>query len=156
MQLIRRINQRGDTIVEVLIAIAVVSSILASSFVVIHRTSQNIRQSEEHGVALKLIEGQVEQLKAAAANGANTNAIFNRTGSNLAFCIQGGAVRDINAASLPAPAANYNSGCNTTDGVRYNYGITKDASSTFKANVVWDGPTGRQEQVEILYRVYEP
>ncbi|HET8709571.1 MAG TPA: type II secretion system protein [Candidatus Saccharimonadales bacterium] len=59
-------NQRGDTIVEVIIAIAVISSVLAGAFYLTNHSTRAVRDSEEHAQALQLLQGQVEQLRAQA------------------------------------------------------------------------------------------
>ena len=57
------LSNGGDTIVEVLIAIAVVSAVLGGAFVSANRSLNMSRQSQERGEALKLAEGQVERVK---------------------------------------------------------------------------------------------
>ncbi len=76
-------NQRGDTIVEVLIAIAVVSLVLAGAFGVSQKSSIATRDSQEHSEAQKLVESQLESLRAWAAAGTGTNVFT--IGSD--FCI---------------------------------------------------------------------
>lgn len=64
MQLIKRIGQRGDTIVEVLIAIAVISGVLATSYAIVNRNTISYQQASERVDALKLAEEQIELLRA--------------------------------------------------------------------------------------------
>ncbi len=56
-------NQAGDTILEVLIAMAVVSLTLSTSFASANRSLSNSRQSQERVIALKLAETQIEMVK---------------------------------------------------------------------------------------------
>lgn len=65
MKTYNKINMRGDTIVEVLIAIAVVSLVLAGSYASTRRSANATRTAQEQGEALKFAESQVEQIKAA-------------------------------------------------------------------------------------------
>jgi type II secretory pathway pseudopilin PulG len=60
-------RQRGDTIVEVIIAVAVISAILAGAFALTNRSSRAVRDAEEHAQALQLLQGQVELLRYAAS-----------------------------------------------------------------------------------------
>jgi hypothetical protein len=56
-------NSAGDTIVEVLIAVAVVSLVLGAAFAVVNRTLHNAQQAREHTEALNLLQGQLERVK---------------------------------------------------------------------------------------------
>lgn len=64
----RRLSQRGDTIVEVLIAIAVVASVLAITYSIMNRNLQVMRDNQERTEAVKLAQGQIESLKALWAD----------------------------------------------------------------------------------------
>lgn len=56
-------NKRGDTIVEVLIALAVLGSVLVGGYSIATRSINSVRASQERGEALKVAEGQIEQLR---------------------------------------------------------------------------------------------
>lgn len=64
MQLKRRLGQRGDTIVEVLIAIAVVTGVLATSYAIVNYNSRSYQTGSERVEALKVAEQQIEKLRA--------------------------------------------------------------------------------------------
>lgn len=90
----RQLTQRGDTIVEVLIAIILVGIILGGAFVTVNKSLQSERTAEERSEALELAQGQIESL----------------LGSNLpstAFCTIGGTVYAEASISTLATAANY-------------------------------------------------
>lgn len=59
----KHLNNAGDTIVEVLVCIAVVSAVLGGAFVTTRSSQVGVRNSQEHAEALKLIESQLEQLR---------------------------------------------------------------------------------------------
>lgn len=63
----KRLNQVGDTIVEVLIVTAVLGLVLAGSYAIASRSLKGMRASQERGEALKLAEGQIESIKTAVA-----------------------------------------------------------------------------------------
>jgi type II secretory pathway pseudopilin PulG len=67
--------QAGDTIVEVVIAIAVIATVLTGAFIVSSRSLTAVRDSEEHSEVLQQLQGQVELLRAAA----NIPGFFNTT-----------------------------------------------------------------------------
>lgn len=59
----KRIDQRGDTILEVLISVAVLSLILTTTFALANRNSQANRQAAERGEASKIAQQEIEKLK---------------------------------------------------------------------------------------------
>ncbi len=157
-------NSAGDTIVEVMIAIAVVSALMASAFVVVSRTTQNVRQTEEHGEALKLLEGQIEQLKTVAVT--KPTDVFSRPTvehPKKAFCVKEGTIKDITSDSLPATTdAAYGSciDCSShdeclSDTVVYRFGMVETSPNIFTGTVTWDGARGGQDKVEIAYKVFQ-
>jgi type II secretory pathway pseudopilin PulG len=145
----RKLNAAGDTIVEVLIAMAVVSLVLASAFVVVSRTLRNAQQAREHTEALQLLQGQLEQAKALAKTPGNQ--IF--TGSTV-FCISStGTFVAIGGSTLPA--ASYPAQCSVgAVAGGYKVGIVRGANNVFTAKANWQGPTGAQDEVSLIYRLY--
>lgn len=154
-----RLNTTGDTIVEVLLAILVISMVIAGAYVSAARSLQGTRQAEERGQALKLAEGQVEQIKgnvtaaAAATNlfcfasGVATNA------TNPAQSISSQQPIDID------PLTQYTAGCKNGV-IPYNISVarTGDAANgyLFTVYVRWFriGGSGGKDEVRFLYRIY--
>ncbi|QQS19144.1 hypothetical protein IPL68_03850 [Candidatus Saccharibacteria bacterium] len=60
-------RQRGDTIIEVLIASAIASLVLTSAYALTNKNVGAIQEAQEQSVAQKLVEQQVELLRAASA-----------------------------------------------------------------------------------------
>jgi prepilin-type N-terminal cleavage/methylation domain-containing protein len=58
-------RQRGDTIVEVMIVLAVLGLAFAISYATANRGVLQARNAEEHSEALGILDGQVEELRAA-------------------------------------------------------------------------------------------
>jgi prepilin-type N-terminal cleavage/methylation domain-containing protein len=56
-------KQRGDTLVEVLICIAIVGAVIAGAYSLASRSLQEGVSAAEHSDAVKLAEGQIEALK---------------------------------------------------------------------------------------------
>ncbi len=83
-----RINQRGDTIVEVLISIAIISLILGGAYVTTNNSLHAERGSQERTNATKLVESQIEAMKNVALN--NPDALFKTAPST--FCVTPGQV----------------------------------------------------------------
>lgn len=59
----RILGIKGDTIIEVLIAIAVLGSIITGSYAIATRSLNGVRISQERGEALKIAESQIEIIK---------------------------------------------------------------------------------------------
>lgn len=151
-------KERGDTIVEVLIAIAVVSLILGGAYVTTNRSLIATRAAEERGNALKLAESQVEQLKGLAKS--DPAAIFSGT-TPLPFCISSDTGLPVLAKTA---GGSYTTECRlgaggTPTSVQpiYNVAITRAADGhTFTVTNEWDNASGKiLESLNLIYRVYE-
>lgn len=134
----RRLDCTGDTIVEVLIAITVVSSVLGGAFVSANRSLNTSRQSQERGEALKLVEGQLERLKSLGVS--VTSPVY--TGPDQ-FCID-----DSNAiqSTCSGPAG----------GVDYTLSIERDPGDRlFTVSAEWDqAGGGNKDQLKIVYKMH--
>lgn len=136
------LNAKGDTIVEVLLAIAVVSAVLGGAFVSANRSLRGARISQERGEALKHIEGQLEKLKAATKDSAKSDAVFAATGE---FCLNDA----LDVVTIP------NSVCNVGPDGRYALSVTRSGDD-FTASAKWDKfAESGQEVVNIVYRDYQ-
>lgn len=125
----RIMNQRGETIVEVLIAIAVIGSVLGSAYAIVSRNTKSYQQASEHTEALKIAESQLEYLRKSPQNG--SSFCFNNSGT-----VQG----------APCPFG--------PDG-RYEVTVTRDSTTnTFTSAVEWDGINGGTDRVSLSYRAY--
>ncbi|HEU4914118.1 MAG TPA: hypothetical protein VFT16_01805 [Candidatus Saccharimonadales bacterium] len=142
-------SQKGDTIVEVLIAIAVITSVLGGAFVMTNRSLQNTRTSQERVNAVKLVESQVELLKSLAAT--NSPAIFG-AGVPAPFCINSARIA---VASNTAACKVDTSGNATTSQPAFNLAVTR-SGNTFTVTNTWiDIRSGGSNTVQMKYRVYE-
>jgi Tfp pilus assembly protein PilV len=78
-----KINESGDTIVEVLIAILILSLILSGAYVTSNNSLKNIRDAQERVQATSIAQGQAEELRAEAstlfANGNNNSYLSGPT-----------------------------------------------------------------------------
>lgn len=128
----KQLSTRGDTIVEVLIAIAVVSVVLAGAFASVRNSVNATRTAQEQGEALKLAESQVEQIKAAISAGTPDVVAASD------FCINGGVLT---------------AGCVNTNGIDYTTVVTHTAGSNeFVVRVNWNSLSGGINNVELDYR----
>lgn len=143
-------RQRGDTIVEVLIAIAVITLVLGGAYVTTNRSLQATRAAQERVNALKLAESQMEQIKALAAN--NPTELFGTTTASP-FCIA-------KATGLPVedddPACAVGlSGDPASSEPIFNISITR-TSNYFVLTEIWVDVSGRNnDSLQMRYRVYD-
>ena len=151
-------RQTGDTIVEVIIAVAVVSALLAGAFVVTNRSTHTVQDSQEHAQALQALQGQVELVRAAAAakmlpNAGTTPSTMTMPfcmGSNLTVYVAGSAA--CTGASGPVPL-NLSVVCPlTSDGCPAAAGHT----TTFDLSATWSSLTGNTQTVYLSYKVETP
>lgn len=159
------LNQAGDTIVEVLIVIVVIGSVIAGGYKVAVASLQSTQLSQERAYALKIAEGQVERLKAAA----ETNpAILTNNAGALGFCVDNSLTSKTIGAGGMHPWLNFDNfaqykpnGCyqdpngGNCESYCYYYGIKAQGNNNYLASVRWNGPRGNKHQVQISYRIYQ-
>lgn len=140
---IRQQLQRGDTIVEVLIAIAVVSSVLAGAFTVTQKSTKAVRDSQERAEMLQILQGQVELVRAIALTATDDTSGIYSGGSD--FCINPTSHTEI-AATDPH--------CNGISGL-YDVSIHYSAApvNTFTFNGQWDRLGGGTNTMQLVYRI---
>ena len=146
--------QRGDTIVEVLIAIVVASSVLGVTYSTMNRNLLITRDAQERTEASKIAQGQLELLKAAVDRA--EPSVLSGT-----FCLDSGSstartgFAAAPTAGLPDNFANYGPLCrNIGLGGLYNVAVTANAGF-YKVYVRWVGvqANGQQAQVVMAYRL---
>ena len=140
----KQLTQAGDTIVEVIIAVAVVATILVGAFTVTNHSSRTVRDSEEHAQALQYLQGQVELLRhASAVRSRLPNAL------NTPFCL---------SSSTYYQPASGNGNC--TQASLYDLSISSPTSSpavgsttTFNLVATWPALGGGTDTVYLSYKV---
>jgi len=153
-------HSRGDTIVEVLIAMAVAAAVMGSVFGVVNRTLKNARQAQEHGEALKIGESQVERIKQLSHDSPTT--LF--SASPKTHCTTSdGSLINFNPSVNDVPGTDeslFPAECKNLGSVGYRTGFTYEAGSpaistddVFRVYVIWPGVTGLTDQVSLSYKV---
>lgn len=173
-------RQAGDTLIEVMIALAIIGLVIAISYSTASRALQVGRRAQERTEALKEAEGQVETLKAIGSLPA-PNDIFSTVAggpTDPSFCVTGAGIFEQNTINpdifapgvnldvapvgvVPSGAITYNSAC--TGGVdgRYRKSITRTdglvapISSTFTVRVRWDRVGGGRDEVVLVYKLHK-
>lgn len=144
----RTVRQRGDTIVEVLICVAIVSMILGGAYVTARRSSQGIRNSQEHAEALKLVQSQLEQIKSNAAEAQPD--VF--TTNMPTFCMVDGQP----VAGAQPQCRQSAAGTPATQEPIYRISVTRqpdNGAAKFAVQAEWDSVTGRPAQETLFYRL---
>lgn len=151
------LSQAGDTLVEVMLAMAIIGLVLGGAYATASRSLRIGRQAQERGEALKQVEGQIEKIKYLAPD-PNAKIFDTTTGPVSTFCIQ-------DVISNPATAkrsinnitdyANYPPECKKQ--TIYNISVTYDSTKDdlFIVSAVWDRLGGGQDEVTIRYRLHE-
>lgn len=143
---INKPKQKGDTIVEVLIAIAIISLILSLSYGLANRSSQATRMAQERSEALKIGEDQVESLKAYLEDNKDTGI------PGGGFCV---VQSSGNFSIVPSSSSSCKKGPQDTPGVgRYRINITKDGD-LYRINLEWDTVSGGtvDDTLTLTYRL---
>jgi type II secretory pathway pseudopilin PulG len=157
--IMKKITSTGDTIVEVLISMAVVSLILSGAYATVNRTVINARQAQERGEAIKQVEGQLEKLRTLSKD--PTNGVATTTS---VFCVSRttGSLQSFTAPAVnpPMPSldidnfANYPADCaEGTAPVNYYMSIERN-NEIYTVRARWDRLGGERDEVVIVYRLY--
>jgi len=169
----KKLNNFGDTIVEVLIAMAILGVVLSAAFVSVNRSVKNNTQSQEHSVALKLAEGQLETIREISSDTTNPNynAVF--TEPHM-FCLDQASANIITASITDSTGpilANAGSsldsntaygacgGINSLYSIAVGRDLVPGTTKQFIFNVYirWDSVIGTtQDSVNLVYKVDQP
>ncbi len=151
---LRSLGKQGDTIVEVLIAVVVVSTVLVGAFTIANKSSQAVRMAQERSEAMKIAAGEVEHLMSSVPAG--VGQCFNAAATPPGY---------VSALTVAIPAlgssgdvdGSYKSECKSGAGVTYSRFIDNDSPpsgtpKTYTVHVRWDGLNGTRQEVTYKYR----
>jgi len=141
-------HQAGDTIVEVMIAVAVVSTLLAGAFIVTNRNTQAVRDSEEHAQALQLLQGQVELLRHAAGISYTSSPKPLPASLSTGFCLDTTAYYQPAATQAQCLLDNLYRVTISSPTSAPNVGTT-----TFNLTATWSALGGGSDEVFLSYKV---
>lgn len=149
-------NQKGDTIIEVLIAMAIISSVLGGAYVLATRSLRGTRVAQERTQATKLAQGQLERLKYAARTDGNFDAY--RTSD---YCISKQDPASPYNVSRRAKSGDYHADCKIGETqyklnityVLYNGNPPIAGFGTFKVRADWARLGGGNESVTLYYQL---
>ncbi|HSX37131.1 MAG TPA: type II secretion system protein [Patescibacteria group bacterium] len=144
-------DRRGDTIVEVLIALAILGLAFSISFATANHALIVARNAEEHSEALQYLDSQVE----LARSDAGDDSLYNPPVSQCIDTIAG----DVNYGK-PIPATSINCKISSLYNLSYTYLQAKDSNNIpqdiFTFTVAWSGvgSLGAQQE-QISYKIHK-
>ncbi len=172
---IKMLDAKGDTIVEVMVVLAVLGLAISVSYATANRSLLNTRQAEENAQATAFAQSQIEALRYLAPNAAAdpSNDIFSQSGL---FCIDTSnnvvpTSPHENDYSNFSGSNSYPASC-TNSGLPYHMAVANctpsnitdpavtaicnGAQGTFVAQVMWPDVEGQgNDTVTLFYRVYQ-
>ena len=152
----RILEQRGDTIIEVLLAMSVLGMVLGTSFGIVNRSLATGRDAQERSEATKLAESQVEKLKTASSDPARG---YFAVDQSRIYCVTDslGRVEFTQTADRikqDADIATYPDECMQGPANRYKISVVR-TGNVFTVRARWTliGRTQLNE-VKLVYRTY--
>ena len=138
-------NQRGDTIVEVMIALAIISMVLASAYAITSRNVATTQDTQEHNQAQQLVQQQIERLRVLSA----ANQL-----SSPFKCIIGSGASLAPSADATACTLNADGTTGCTQEPCYRVVVTRNgATGIYEVALTWDGLGGETSSVKMVYGV---
>lgn len=168
-------SRAGDTLVEVLISIAIVSMVVTGAYALANRSLHQGISASEHSQALKLAEGQLESLKFRQQHSAETD-FLNTFGAALPtsssnFCLKTSSTGPTDSINpwLPqpnsqtadlqtlasGPGAPYNPSCvDTISKYFMNINVRSSVSNppSYLITIRWNAIGGGTNQTQLYYR----
>ena len=137
------LSQRGDTIVEVLIAVGIISLVLTGAYTTTHKNLVATRSSQEHSEGLKLLQGQIEAARSSGVLAPGSGSI-----PSVPFCINTSTLQVV-IYTAASPICNPPSASNA-----YNYKITISPPSAGVYNLAasWAALGGGTNTVNLWYK----
>jgi len=155
-----RMGQAGDTIVEVIIVLAVLGLAISISYATASRSLEATRQAEENSQATAILQSQIETLRAFVALTDAAHNIF----QSSAYCIDSSGTVTTNTTMTSADVTSgatstysqYAGGCVYKS--LYHIAIGYDSGSdVFTARATWDDVSGKGiDTATLVYRLHKP
>lgn len=156
----RKLQQAGDTIVEVIIVLAVLGTAISIAYSTASRSLQATRQAEENSQATQLVQSQIESLRSySALPASNSNHIFVTPG---AFCFDtsGNVAASPTLLLTTTSTGAYHGSCVYNNLFNIAIFYTKNnmfghQTDTFTVRATWDDVQGSsKDTVTLVYRLH--
>jgi Tfp pilus assembly protein PilV len=154
------LNQAGDTIVEVLIAISVLAFAVGTGYATVNKSNQAILANKERYQAQLLANQQVEYLRQYVNQNASNVRGELENGSTNHRCLKPNSLNTAKIDNLLVSALNNNECDFSSDIYGANYKIktyylgacnSNPIYCDYKIEVSWDSVKGTNERLEVYY-----
>lgn len=129
----KKLSSSGETIVEVIISVAVVGAVLAGAYYLIDRSYKQNQAAVERVAGLKAAESKLETLRTFSSD-----ILDPFTGT---ACVSSSGFDTLNLDTDPDCKVD-----------RYKVTVTKDANGTFAIRSEWDSLLQDKENLTLYYR----
>ena len=153
-----RLGQRGDTLIEIIMATAILTFVLISSYAVASRATRLGQEARERSVAANVAQEQIEALRNYRDNSTDWG---NSTGPGFTNHIFSGNAYYMNTTSVQ-PTAGQNTGDSRlpaggkvwfTGLYSLKFGSTSANEYDFSVHVTWIGNNGQQDSTVVYSRL---
>lgn len=158
--MLRRLTQKGDTIIEVMIVLAVLGLAISIAYATANRSLLNARQAQENSEATRLIQSQLENLRILGADGPTPLTPSTNMFDNTApFCINAGVKTTVSCSFGDENRYNiriyYCTGSSQPQYAVCDASLKTATSKTFLIIATWDNVRGKgQDSSSFVYRYY--
>ena len=148
-----KLKQRGDTIVEVMIVLAMLGLALSISYATANRSLMNTRQAQENAEATELLRGQLEALRSRSCSDVAVDDCVRppQIDSATPFCMK------------TSPDGGYEPKTFTTSECSFGSipyvikitnvtAVTNPSTGQYQLEAEWDSVQGGKDKVTITYR----
>lgn len=153
-------SDRGDTIVEVLICILIISSVLAGAFATTNQSLRSVRSAQERSQAIRIAETQLERLRnltladvPATSFCMDVGGVVTNDSTNKCYFDSSNALLTTTAVGTLSTSGPTNGYYSHTDGVRYKVVIEKNGN-LYTANIRWITLNSELGRTTMYYKVY--
>jgi Tfp pilus assembly protein PilV len=158
-------NQVGDTIVEVLIALTLITFVLVGAYYTANQSYRNNIDAQEHTQAYGVAQNQIEYLKIFGSGISSGNCLLDN-GSSVIQASNTPSTNGCNVESNNLSSSGYKYSCPTSSPFCYAVSINKIAASsyslpltganlnTYQISVSWKAlGGGSSDDVSLYYRL---
>lgn len=144
-----RASSAGDTIVEVMISMAVLGGALGIAYAIANNSLNQSRDAQERTQVTKILQSQLELLRASASL---PNTQIYSAGGQFCFYTDSSG----NTTMVPWPNASTPPASGKCTQGFYNYYITRGAYDTFTATCNWVNAIGTRQgdTATLVYRLH--
>lgn len=149
-KLLPRRNTRGDLLIEVMLAIAVIAIVLTGGYVLSHRGLDSSNNANRRSQAQALAQAQIERMvntQNADPNNLSKYTLYDEsTNTGVPFCILGNGVVDIDMNPATGACYNYENPIKV-------WNVYNPSTKTFTVTAKWGSEDTADNQVKLYYKL---